>query len=148
MKLVLRDHVEGLGSRGAVVEVKAGYARNYLLPTGLALPASEANMRRIEAERKRIVVAEANAHEGAAQLAERMRDVSLTLAKKVGENQELFGAVTVAEIAEKLGEAGFEIDRKLIRLNEPIRKLGIYDVTLELHHKVQPVVKVWVVKEE
>jgi large subunit ribosomal protein L9 len=66
----------------------------------------------------------------------------------VGENQELFGAVTVAEIAEKLGEAGFEIDRKLIHLNEPIRKLGIYDVTLELHHKVQPVVKVWVVKEE
>ncbi len=148
MKLVLRSHVEGLGSRGAVVEVKAGYARNYLLPKGLALPASEASMRRIEAERKRIVVAEANARDGAAQLAERMRDVSLTLAKKVGENQELFGAVTVTEIAEKLSEAGFEIDRKLIRLNDPIRKLGIYDVTLELHHEVQPVVKVWVVKEE
>jgi large subunit ribosomal protein L9 len=148
MKLVLRSNVEGLGSRGAVVEVKAGYARNYLLPKGLALPASEASMRRIEAERKRIVVAEANARDEAAQLAERMRDVSLTLAKKVGENQELFGAVTVAEIAEKLGEAGFEIDRKFIRLNEPIRKLGIYDVTLELHHEVQPVVKVWVVKEE
>jgi large subunit ribosomal protein L9 len=130
------------------VEVKAGYARNYLLPKGLALPASEASMQRIEAERKRIVVAEANARDEAAQLAERMRDVSLTLAKKVGENQELFGAVTVAEIAEKLGEAGFEIDRKLIRLNEPIRKLGIYDVALELHHEVQPVVKVWVVKEE
>ncbi|UCF80618.1 MAG: 50S ribosomal protein L9 [Acidobacteriota bacterium] len=148
MKLILRDHVEGLGGRGTVVEVKEGYARNYLLPKGLALPASEASMRRIEAERKRIVVAEASAHEEAAQLAERMRDVSLTLAKKVGENQELFGSVTVAEIAEKLSEAGFEIDRKLIRLNEPIRKLGIYDVTLELHHEVQPVVKVWVVKEE
>lgn len=148
MKLILRGHVEGLGSRGTVVEVKAGYARNYLLPKGLALPASEANTRRIEAERKRIVTAEANAHAGAEQLAERMRDVSLTLAKKVGENQELFGAVTVTEIAEKLSEAGFEIDRKLIRLNDPIRKLGIYDVTLELHHEVQPVVKVWVVKEE
>ena len=148
MKLILRDHVEGLGSRGTVVEVKAGYARNYLLPKGLALPANEASFQRIKAERKRIALRETGEREQAELLAERLRDVSLTLAKAVSETQELFGSVTVTEIAEKLKEAGFEIDRKQILITDPIKKLGIYDVTLELHQEVQPVIKVWIVKEE
>ena len=147
MKLVLREDIDGLGDRGAVVTVKAGYARNYLLPQKKAMPYSEANVRQVEAER-RIKEARLLQQKGEAEtLAASLAAVELTVAKKVGESQELYGAVTAAEVSEKLTEKGFEIDKKLISFTEPIKSLGMFDVPVDLFPGVTATVKVWVVKE-
>jgi large subunit ribosomal protein L9 len=147
MEIILRQGVENLGMPGDVVKVKAGYARNYLLPHGLAYEATPGNLKRIQQERARLDAAE-NERRGVAQtLAERLEQVSLTFSARVGEEGKLFGSVTPADIAQQLEAQGFHIEKRQIDLHEPIKALGVYRVPIRLHADVKPEVRVWVIKQ-
>lgn len=146
MEVILRQAVENLGKPGDLVAVKAGYARNYLIPRGFALLATEGNKKRIEQQRARLEAAE-NERRGAAQsVAERLEQVSLTFSARVGEEEKLFGSVTAADIAQQLQAQGFEIEKRQVDLHEPIKSLGVYRVPVKLHADVKPEVRVWVIK--
>ncbi len=147
MRIVLRETVEKLGRRGDIMKVADGFARNYLLPKKLAFEATDANLKRIEQERKVREVQESRERQDAQSLADRISQLSLTAVRKVGENEALYGSVTNADVAEMLEKEGFSIDKRKILLDEPIRALGIYDVAVKLHHDVTASIKVWVVKE-
>jgi len=147
MHIVLREDVEKLGRRGEVIKVADGYARNFLLPKGKALPATEGNLKTIEREKRRYLVIRAKEKEEAEQVARRLSGVSCTVVRKVGENETLYGSVTAADIAECLEKDGVVIDKRRIQLDDPIKSLGIYNVPVRLHPEVQAEVKVWVVKE-
>ena len=147
MEVILRDHVDNLGKRGEVVKVADGYARNFLLPRKLALPATDANKKWIERERK---IAEARDQEerGAAEaIATRLSALDLTILRKVGENDQLYGSVTNADIAELLAKKGFEVDRRKILLPDPIKTLGEHTVPVKLHRDVTAQLKVTVAKD-
>jgi large subunit ribosomal protein L9 len=147
MEIILRDHVENLGKRGEIVKVADGYARNYLLPRKLALPATDANRKWVERERK---IAEARDMEerGAAEaIATRLNALELTISRKTGENDQLYGSVTNGDIAELLAAKGFEIDRRKILLPDPIKALGENSVPVKLHRDVTANVRVTVSKE-
>ena len=147
MEVILRQAVENLGHPGDVVTVSNGYARNYLLPRGVAFVATEGNKKRITHEKARLEAAEAERREGAQQLADRMAEVSITFAARVGEEGKLFGSVTAADIAQQLEAQGHHVERRQIDLHEPIRALGVYRVPLRLHADVRPEIKVWVIKQ-
>jgi len=147
MRVVLREDIDKLGRRGEVHEVAAGYARNFLLPKGKALPATDGNMKRVEQERRRYAVLQAKEKEDAAAVGRRIAGVSCTIVRKVGENDQLYGSVTASDIAEYLAKEGVEIDKRRILLEEPIKALGIYTVPVKLHADVTGEVRVWVVKE-
>lgn len=147
MRLILRMDVQPLGKRGDVVKVAPGYGRNYLLPKGLAYEYSDANVKRIEKERKILEVVQLKEKQEAEDLARRIAAVSCTIVKKVGENDTLYGSVTSAEIGEALQKEGFSIDKRKILLDEPIKALGIYAVPIKIHPEVPCELKVWVVKE-
>jgi large subunit ribosomal protein L9 len=147
MDVILREDVEKLGTAGDVVTVKDGYARNFLLPRGLAYAATDGNRRRLEAERKsRARRADAEVAT-ASEIATRLQAVSLSFSMKAGEGDKLFGSVTTHDIAERLKAEGFEVDKKAVELEEPIKALGVYKVPIRLHPDVKPEVRVWVVKE-
>ncbi|MFN8581443.1 MAG: 50S ribosomal protein L9 [Gemmatimonadaceae bacterium] len=146
MEVILRQAVESLGHPGDMVKVSPGFARNYLLPRGIAVAATEGNKRRIAQEKARLEAAENTRRETAQELAQRVEQVSLTFSARVGEEGKLFGSVTAADIAEQLAAQGFTIEKRLIDLHEPIKALGIYRVPVKLHADVRPEVKVWVIK--
>jgi large subunit ribosomal protein L9 len=147
VKLILRENVDHLGDRGEIVSVAPGYARNYLLPKGLAYEATPGNLKQIEHQRK--VWATRDAHEiGEAEaLAARMADVGLTSTKKAGESGTLYGSVTTGEIAEMLAAKGFGVDRRRIILAEPIKALGTYEIKIKIHRQVEGRVTLEVVPE-
>ena len=147
MEVILREHVDNLGKRGEVVKVADGYARNFLLPRKLALIATAGNKKQIERERVKFDAKEAEEKNVAEALAGRMAGLEIEIARKVGENDVLFGSVTAADIASSLGAKGFEVDRRKLQLHEPIKKLGDFDVPLKLHREVVTTVKVKVVAE-
>lgn len=147
MDVILRQDVDNLGRAGELVTVKDGYARNYLLPRGLAYLASEGNRRRIEAEARQRDKRAGAQLDSARELAGRLESVSLTFTMKAGEGDRLFGSVTAADVADRLHAEGFELDKKAVELHEPIKALGVYKVAVRLHHDVKPEVRVWVVKE-
>jgi len=147
MEVILREHVDNLGKRGEIVKVADGYARNYLLPRKLALLATEGNKKQIERERAKFEVKEAEEKKVAESLAARVGAVDVQIARRVGENDVLFGSVTAADIASALEAKGFEVDRRKLQLADPIKKLGEYDVPLKLHRDVAATVKVKVVAE-
>ena len=147
MEIILRQAVENLGKTGDVVNVKPGYARNYLLPHGLAYEATPGNLKRIQQERDRLEAAE-NERRGAAQsLAEKFEQVSLTFSARVGEEGKLFGSVTAADIAQQLETQGYHVEKRQIDLHEPIKALGVYRVPIRLHADVKPEIRVWVIKQ-
>jgi len=147
MEVILREHVDNLGRRGEIVKVADGYARNYLLPRKLALLATDGNKKQIERERAKFDVKEADEQNAAQAIADRMANVEVVVARKVGETEALYGSVTTADITEALAAKGFEIDRRKLQLIEPIKRLGEYDVVLKLHRDVTAHVKVKVVAE-
>ncbi|MGH9870623.1 MAG: 50S ribosomal protein L9 [Candidatus Polarisedimenticolia bacterium] len=147
MRLILRKDVQPLGRRGDVVKVAPGYGRNFLLPKGLAYEYSDANIKRVDKERKLVEIAQLKERQEAEEHAKRIAAVSCTIVKKVGENDTLYGSVTSAEIAEALAKEGFSIDKRRIMLDEPIKALGIYAVPIRIHPDVPCELKVWVVKE-
>ena len=130
-----------------MVKVSPGFARNYLLPRGIAVEATEGNKRRIAQERARLDAAENSRRESASELAARLEQVSLTFSARVGEEGKLFGSVTASDIAEQLAAQGFAIEKRMIDLHDPIKALGVYRVPVRLHADVHPEVKVWVIKQ-
>lgn len=148
MEVILREEVENLGTRGQVVKVREGYARNFLLPRRLAVPATGANKKIVEQERQAWLKKEAKFASEARELANLLTPVVLTIKQKAGENDQLFGSVTAKDISDALAAQKFEIDRKKIVLDEPIRHLGEFKVGVKLHRDVTAPVTVKVEKEE
>lgn len=148
MEVILREDVKDLGRAGQIVKVKPGYGRNYLLPQGLAYAATAGNKKRVEAEARargeRLAAQKSTAAERAAGL----EALELTFQANVGEADKLFGSITAADIAAKLKEAGFTVDKRDIELAEPLKMIGVFKVPVRLHPEVRPEIKVWVVKAE
>ena len=147
MEIILRQAVESLGHPGDVVTVKNGYARNFLLPRGYAYEATPGNLKRIAAERSRLEAAENERRDSASDLAKKLAEVQRTVSARVGEEGKLFGSVTSADIAEQLAAQGFNIEKRLIDLHDPIKALGVYRVPVKLHADVKPEIRVWVIKQ-
>ena len=147
MKVILLKDVEQLGEAGDVVEVSAGFARNYLIPQQQALGATGANRAHFESRRKQHEAAAERERRAAETLAKQLEKDSLTAQVRVGEEDRLFGSVTVQNIIDLLKEKGYEVDRRAVQLEEPIRALGVYNIELRLHPEVVAPVKLWVVKE-
>jgi large subunit ribosomal protein L9 len=147
MQIILQEDVEKLGTRGEVVEVAVGYARNFLLPRKLGLEASPANLKRIEKIRATLSKRTATEKDAAEKQAELLRGVALLLARKAGDNDQLFGSVTAADLSAALAAQGFEIDKRQIHLAEPIKLIGEYQVPVKLVHGVAAEFKVTVQKE-
>jgi len=148
MEVILRQAVEKLGQPGDVVKVSPGFARNYLLPRGIAYEATAGNLKRIAQEKARLEAAEDERRGGAKAIAERLENVSLTFSARVGEEGKLFGSVTGSDIAEQLHAQGFDmIEKRQIDLHEPIKALGVYRVPIKLHADVKPEIRVWVIKQ-
>jgi large subunit ribosomal protein L9 len=147
MKIILKENVESLGSRGEIVEVKPGFARNYLIPKGLAKQANRANLKIYQEEKKLEGVRAQKEKKLAEELAEKLSKVSVTAVVQVGEEDRIFGAVTSQNISDLLLEMGYEIDRRKIVLEEPLKALGVFDVPVKVHPEVEAQIKVWVVRE-
>ena len=147
MEIILREDVQHLGKAGEVVKVKDGYARNYLLPKGLAYLATEANKKRITYEADRLAKQRAAERTAAETEAGRLAGVQLSFAVKVGEEDKLYGSITASDIQRKLEELGIHVDKRKIDLPEPIRELGEFRVGVKIHPDVRPEVQVTVVKE-
>ena len=145
VKVILTDEVRGLGNRGEVVSVAAGYARNFLLPKELAYPATPGNMKRLEQEKKRYDVSQAKEKDQASTVAKAFEGLTVTVRKKAGEHDALYGSVTAAELAEALEAKGIKIDRRRIELEEPIKRLGAHVVHVRLHREVIATLNVQVV---
>lgn len=135
-KVLLREDVDDLGARGEIVRVRAGYARNYLLPRNLAVEASAGNVRAIEQERAALLKKEAKERSTAEAQSEQMRSLVLEFKRKAGEQGALYGSVTSMDLAEALQERGYEIDRHRIHLREPLKRLGDFKVPVRLHREV------------
>ena len=146
MEVILRQAVESLGKPGDVVKVSNGYARNYLLPHGVAFEATPGNLKRIQQEKDRLEAAENERREAAQGLATRLEQVQLTFSARVGEEGKLFGSVTAADVAQQLEAQGFHLEKRQIDLHEPIRALGVYRIPIRLHADVKPEIRVWVIK--
>jgi large subunit ribosomal protein L9 len=147
MNVLLIKDVERLGREGDLVAVADGYARNYLVPRGYAVIAGDTTVKLQEKIRAERLAREAAERQEFVELAEKLSNVSLTTAVKVGEDEQLYGSVTAHDIAELLREEGYEIDRKKIVLENPIKALGVYAIEIRLHPEVTGTIKLWVVKE-
>jgi len=148
MEVILREHVDNLGRRGEVVKVAPGYARNYLLPRKLALAVTEANKRQIERERAAAEARDLEEKTQAEALGQRVSQIEVEIARRVGENDTLYGSVTSSDVAQALLAKGFEIEKRKIQLPEPIKALGEFTVPVRVHRDVTSQVKVKVVAEQ
>ncbi len=147
MKIILQENIEKLGTRGQIVEVAEGYARNYLLPRKLALQATAGNLKQLERIRTRLAKIEAQEHSAAEQTAGLLTAASVMLQRKAGQNDQLFGSVTSADIAEALEAQGIQVDKRKVALEQPIKLIGEYNVAIKLHHNVSATIKVVVARE-
>ena len=148
MEIILREDIDNLGVRGDVVKVAAGYARNFLLPKKLAVPATDSNRKIVEQERQAHLRKEAKLVGEAQELAKLVGAVTVTIARKAGENDQLFGSVTAADISDALTAQHYNVERRKISLDEPIRTLGEHKVTVRLHREVTAEITVNVTREE
>jgi large subunit ribosomal protein L9 len=148
MEVILREDVEKLGTRGQMVKVAPGYARNFLLPKKLAVAATDSNRKIVEQERQGALRREAKEEADASELAKMMSTVTLVFVQKAGENDQLFGSVTAKDISEALENQKYSIDRRKIQLDDPIKTLGDHKVTIRLHRDVTTEINVKVTKEE
>jgi large subunit ribosomal protein L9 len=148
MEVILREDIEKLGTRGQLVKVASGYARNFLLPKRLAVEATEANRKIVEQERQAHLRKEAKAKGEAEDLSKLMTGISVTIAQKAGDQDQLFGSVTANDITNALAARNFTVDRRKVVLDEPIKQLGEYKVPVRLHREVTAEITVNVVREE
>jgi large subunit ribosomal protein L9 len=148
MRVILRENLDNLGKAGEVVSVRPGYGRNYLLPNGLAVPATEKDEARMQHEQRIIAARLVKLGKQLQSEADRLSQVSVSLARAVGEEDKLYGSVNNRDIAEALAEQGVKLDPKKIQLEEPIKALGMTEVPVKLGHDVTAKIKVWVVKKE
>ena len=147
MKVILRKDFETLGKVGEIVNVKDGYARNYLIPKKIVYMALESNIRALEEEKKSLIIKVSQELTTAETLAVELEKVSVTIPIQVGEEEKIFGSVTTQMISDALKEKGFDIDKRKIEMDDQIKALGIYEVNVKLHSTVSTNVKVWVVRE-
>lgn len=147
MKVILKEDVKGLGHMGEVVNASDGYARNYLLPRNLAAEASTRNIKELEHNRKVIMERAAKIRDASRASAEKLATLTLLIKAKVGEEEKLFGSVTSMDIAEALAGQGFDVDKKKIHIDEPIKRVGEYVVHVKIHPEVSAPVKVHVISE-
>jgi large subunit ribosomal protein L9 len=148
VKIILKENMDTLGLEGDIVEVAKGYARNYLIPKGMALEANTQNIKLFETQKKKIEVKRLKAKEDAEKLKESLADVTITISQKVGEEDKLYGSVTSMDIAAQLEQQGIVIDRKKISLEKPIKTLGEFEVPIRLYPEVIGTIKVVVGPEE
>ncbi len=147
MEIILTTSVDGLGNRGDIVEVKDGYARNYLLPRRMALPATKAMKKVMSEENKIRDLRDDREKRSLLELAEKMKDLSVTITVQAGEEDRLYGSVGEHDIARAIKELDYPVDHNMIKLEEHIKTLGVYTVPVRLHREIEVQVKVWVVKE-
>ena len=148
MEVILREHVDNLGRRGEIVKVAAGYARNYLLPRKLALAVTEANKRQIERERAVAEARDAEEKSAAEAMGQRMNAIEVEIARRIGENNIMYGSVTTSDVAAALHAKGFDVEKRRIVLHEPIKTVGDHVVPVKIHREVTANVKVKVVPEQ
>jgi large subunit ribosomal protein L9 len=148
MEVILREHVDNLGKRGEVVKVANGYARNFLLPRKMALAVTEANKRQIEREREAAEARELEEKAQAEAYGQRLSQTDIEIARRVGENNTLYGSVTSSDIAQALAAKGFEVDKRKIQLHEPLKALGEVTVPIRVHREVTSQVKVTIVADK
>ncbi len=147
MQIILQEDVEKLGNRGQIVDVAEGYARNYLLPRKLALPVSKGNLKQLEQIKRSLAKREATEVESAQKQAEMLAALTVEFTRKAGENDQMFGSVTAADVSEALAAQGFSVDKRKIQLDQPIKTLGEYAVPARLHRSVTAAIKVIVKRE-
>ena len=148
MEVILKTDVEGLGKPLQLVKVKNGYAHNYLFPRDLAILASKSNKKELEKERDRIKAAYEKEKATAKIASEKLKDASVTIAAKVSDGEKLYGSIAASDIAVKLKEKGFDIDKKKVIMESPIKQLGMYTVKVQIHAEVETNIKVWVINDE
>jgi large subunit ribosomal protein L9 len=150
LKVILRQDVPELGQSGDIVTVRPGYARNFLLPRGMAYEATGANIKQLEEEKRRDEARSKQQYLAARRRASQLENVSLTFHANAGDEGKLFGSITSADIAERLKEQNldFDVDKRDIELDEPLKSLGVYNVAIRLHSEVKPEVKVWIIKQD
>ena len=148
MKVILKQDMDSLGMEGDIVDVARGYARNYLIPQGIALEASSQNIKFMETQRKKIEIRRLKAKEDAEKVKQRLVDLAVTIPQKVGEEEKLYGSVTTIDIAEELERKGVVVDRRKLQLDKPIKTLGEFHVPIKLHPEVSCDIKVVVIPEE
>lgn len=146
MKIILNENIDSLGQENSIVEVKNGYARNYLIPKGMAVKATSSNLRKLQEKKKIQELRLKKAKKQAESLSKKLKKMSCTIAVKV-EDDKMFGAVTSLDIVKSLKEKNIYLDKTDILLDEPIKELGVYNISVKLHPEVTAEVKVWVVKE-
>lgn len=144
MRVILQENVENLGKTGDIVRVKDGYARNFLVPNGLAVVADERNVKRLEHQKRVAASRAAKLVQAAKLVAERLNNHGITVTKEAGEDNKLFGSVTSRDVVEALTADGFEIDRRQVVIDEPIRSLGVKHVTIDLHPEVKASLTIYV----
>jgi large subunit ribosomal protein L9 len=147
MEVILSKDVEKIGRQGEVVQVKEGFARNFLFPNNLARPATSASLKKLEEDKKAAALLSAKVKEESIKIKDRLSQLSLTIAALTQGEEKLYGSIHSHDISEALKEEGFQIDKSKIELTEPIKSLGIYEVPVKLHPEVTAVVKLWVVKK-
>ncbi len=148
MKVILRRDVENLGLMGDLVNVKDGYARNFLIPRDLAYYASESAIKKLEGEKRQKAKRLAQEKANAEILANKLSEIQISIPMKVGEEGKLYGSVTSAMISQELAKKGYEIDKRLISFEDTIKSLGVFDAKIKLHPEVTTTLKVWVISEE
>jgi len=148
MELLLKQNVEKLGRVGDVVNVKAGYARNYLLPKGIGVPVTKANLAHIERDREQALAEDLARIASLKELAQKLSEVSVTIEGRANEEGHLFGSVNSAQVAAALRDKGLVIEDKQVRLDNPLKEIGVFDVVLHLHPTVDATIKVWVVQQK
>ena len=147
MEVILKQKIDKLGDVGDMVRVKDGYARNYLMPRGLVVEATPGNVKEVEELKNQIAARDKQTTVHNSEVAEQLSKLKLSAPVKVGEDDRLFGSVTAITISELLQEQGFDVDRKAIQLDEPIKSLGVHNVSIKLHTDVETEIKVYVIKE-
>lgn len=147
MKIILKEDVHGLGKAGQVINVKDGYARNYLLPRGLAIVADEKNLKLLEYQKRKFEEEARKKRQDAESIAQRLGELQLIIKAKAGEDMKLFGSITPATVAEALKNEGFSIDKKQINIPEPIKRAGEYEINVKLHSNITAKLKINVVAE-
>jgi len=147
MEIILTKDVEKLGKAGERVKVKDGFGRNFLIPRGLAMPSTAANLKRLEVEKQKRLQQQEKVKLVAEELRDKLANLSLTIAVLTQEDEKIYGSITAVEVAQALKEEGLDIDKNAIVLEEPIKTLGIFEVPVKLHPEVSTKIKVWIVKK-
>ena len=147
MKVILRKNFDSLGKTGEVVEVKDGYARNFLFVNKIALPATEGSIKRLEIDKQQAESGKKKEKKAAIELKEKIEALSCTITRKTEQENKIFGSVHSADIAEQLLTQGITIDKKKIEIGEPIKEFGVYNIPVKLYPEVEAIIKLWVVKE-